>query len=58
MDGGGFELLRVPEGGGKQLDVIASPESGYSVLSQSCCASCKDIHKALAKRSELRATKG
>ena len=30
-DGGGFELLRVPEGGGKQLDVIASPESGYSV---------------------------
>lgn len=30
-DGGGFELLRVPEGGGKQLDVIASPESGYTV---------------------------
>lgn len=30
-DGGGFELLRLPEGGGKQLDVIASPESGYTV---------------------------
>ena len=30
-DGGGFELLRIPEGGGKQLDVIASPESGYTV---------------------------
>lgn len=27
---GGFELLRVPEGGGKQLDVIASPENGYT----------------------------
>lgn len=27
---GGFELLRVPEGG-KQLDIIASPESGYTV---------------------------
>jgi hypothetical protein len=27
---GGFEPLRVPEGG-KQLDVIASPESGYTV---------------------------
>ncbi len=29
--GGGFELLRVPEGGGKMLDVIASPDSGYTV---------------------------
>ena len=29
-ESGGFELLRVPEGG-KQLDVIASPESGYTV---------------------------
>lgn len=29
--GGGFELLRVPEGGGKLLQVIASPESGYTV---------------------------
>lgn len=29
--GGGFELLRVPEGGGKMLDVIASPEAGYTV---------------------------
>ena len=29
--GGGFELLRVPEGGGKTLDVIASHESGYTV---------------------------
>lgn len=28
---GGFELLRVPEGGGKLLQVIASPESGYTV---------------------------
>lgn len=28
---GGFELLRVPEGGGKQLNLIASPESGYTV---------------------------
>ena len=30
--GGGFELLRVPEGGGKQLDVIATPESGYTTV--------------------------
>ncbi len=30
LDSGGFELLRVPEGG-KQLDVIACPESGYTV---------------------------
>lgn len=30
-EGGGFELLRVPEGGGKLLQVIASPESGYTV---------------------------
>ena len=29
-DGGGFELLRVPDCGGKQLDIIAIPESGYS----------------------------
>ena len=28
---GGFELLRTPEGGGRQLDVIAAPESGYTV---------------------------
>ncbi len=28
---GGFELLRVPEGGGKQIDVIAVPESGYTI---------------------------
>ena len=28
---GGLELLRVPEGGGKQLDVIAAPDSGYTV---------------------------
>lgn len=30
-NGGGFELLRVPEGGGKMLDIIASPESGFTV---------------------------
>lgn len=29
--GGGFEFMRVPEGGGKMLDVIASPDSGYTV---------------------------
>ena len=29
--GGGFELLRVPEGGGKQISVIAAPESGYKI---------------------------
>ena len=28
---GGFELLRVPEGGGKHLDVVAAPEYGYTV---------------------------
>ncbi len=28
---GGFELLRIPEGGSKQLDVIAAPESGYTI---------------------------
>lgn len=27
---GGFELLRSPEGGGKVLDIIPSPESGYN----------------------------
>ena len=31
FEAGGFELLRVPEGGGKQLDVIAAPDSGYTV---------------------------
>ena len=30
MDGGGFELLRVMEGGGKGLDVIQIPEAGYT----------------------------
>jgi hypothetical protein len=30
-EAGGFELLRSPEGGGKRLDVIAAPESGYTV---------------------------
>lgn len=30
-DGGGFELLRVPDGGGKQIDVIPIPEGGYDV---------------------------
>ena len=30
-DAGGFEMLRVPEGGGKGLQVIAMPEEGYSV---------------------------
>ena len=29
-DGGGFELLRVPEGG-KRLEIIAAPPSGYTV---------------------------
>ena len=29
-DAGGYELLRVREGGGKELDVISSPESGYT----------------------------
>ena len=28
---GGFELMRVAEGGSKQLNVIAAPESGYTV---------------------------
>ena len=30
-DAGGFELLRIPEGGGKLLDIIAAPDNGYSV---------------------------
>ena len=30
-DGGGFEMLRVSEGGGKTLQVLAMPENGYSV---------------------------
>jgi hypothetical protein len=30
-DGGGFEMLRLPEGGGKVLQVIACPKNGYSV---------------------------
>ena len=29
-DGGGYELLRVPEGGGRDLDVIKVPEGGYN----------------------------
>ena len=30
-NGGGFELLRLPEGGGKVLQVIACPKNGYTV---------------------------
>ena len=30
-DAGGFELMRTSEGGGKQLEVIATPDSGYDV---------------------------
>ena len=30
-DSGGFELLRVREGGGKRLQVIACPPKGYTV---------------------------
>ena len=30
LEWGAFELLRLPEGGGKHLDVIASPEKGYT----------------------------
>ena len=30
MDGGGFELLRIMEGGGKGLEVIQMPEAGYT----------------------------
>ena len=28
---GGFELMRTSEGGGKRLEVIAAPDSGYDV---------------------------
>lgn len=35
-EAGGFELLRVLEGGGKQLDVITAPESAYTVLPKGC----------------------
>ena len=30
-DAGGFELLRVPEGGGKTLQEIATSQSGYTI---------------------------
>ena len=30
-DGGGFEMLRVPEEGGKELEVIPVQADGYSV---------------------------
>ena len=30
-EGKGFELLRVPEGGGKDLEVIKEPDGGYNV---------------------------
>ena len=30
MDGGGFELLRIMEGGGKGLEDIQMPEAGYT----------------------------
>ena len=30
-DAGGFELMRTSEGGGKRLEVIAVPDSGYDV---------------------------
>ena len=30
-EAGGLELRRIPEGGGKELDVIAAPDSGYTV---------------------------
>ncbi len=39
---GGFELIRVPEGRSKQLEVIATPETGYSVSYLK--AVIKDIH--------------
>ena len=31
VEAGGFELLRVSEGGGKVLQEIASPKNGYTV---------------------------
>ena len=30
-EAGGFELLRVPECGGKSLQMVAMPETGYTV---------------------------
>ena len=30
-EAGGYELLRVPEGGGKSIEVVACPEAGYTV---------------------------
>ena len=30
-DAGGFELMQTSEGGGKRLEVIAVPDSGYDV---------------------------
>ena len=29
-EGGGYELLRVPEGGGRELEIIKVPEGGYN----------------------------
>ena len=40
---GGFELLRVPEGG-KQLDIIASRVGRYGLISKSSSTPCKNIH--------------
>jgi hypothetical protein len=40
---GGYDLLRLQEGGGKQLDIIACPQSGYSVSFLKAVIHCTKI---------------
>jgi len=51
----GFELLRVPEGGGKDLEVIKVPDGGYNV--EFLCAvvhSARIFIRPLQKSQDLR----
>ena len=54
-EGGGFELLRVPEGGGKELEVIKVPEGGYNTeFLRAVVHSARIFIRPLQKALDLR----
>ena len=54
-EGGGFELLRVPEGGGKDLEVIKVPDGGYNVeFLRAVVHSARIFIRPLQKSLDLR----